>query len=336
VEFEIETSGLDFFYQPELTAEEIAQGSFRPENVVGSYAVYHQTKGGINDINGKEYKVGKAFHIYRPHIIDATGAETWGNLHIENGIYSVEIPQDFLDKAVYPIKSNDTFGYTTLAGTYLSFEDKIFGSNYTTGGEGEVTKITIGIQIYNAGTHNVKSAIYNDRATDTPLTNGATDARAFSGAQDKTWYDFTFTTNPTIADATEYQLFGWSDTRTRNDMFYDVKAGAYIIIDPQTYGAWPNPVAPTTELNGYKVSIYATYTPTAAATYCGHTGGDWYVNTTCVISSSTTTPGTVYIGAGGNLQCIDGAVITAKKRTIGNGGKFSIQHDGCKWTLPPF
>lgn len=113
VEFTIQSKGLDFFYQPELTAEEVAQGASRPENVVGSYAVYHQTKGGMNDSAGMEYKCGKAFHIYRPHIIDAEGKECWGNLHIENGIYSVEIPQDFLDKAVYPIKSNDTFGYTT-------------------------------------------------------------------------------------------------------------------------------------------------------------------------------------------------------------------------------
>ena len=108
VEFDIETSGLSFFYQPPLTAEELAEGAERPPEVEGSYAVYHQTKGGMNDINGKDYKVGKAFHIYRPKIIDAEGKETWGILKIENGIYSVEIPQEFLDKAVYPIRSNDT------------------------------------------------------------------------------------------------------------------------------------------------------------------------------------------------------------------------------------
>jgi hypothetical protein len=128
VEFQIEDSGLDFFYQPALNTESYPEADNctetqcfkdgqviieRPENVVGSYAVYHSTKGGMNDIYGKDYKTGKAFHIYRPHIIDAEGKETWGILHIENGIYSVEIPQDFLDKAVYPIKSNDTFGYTS-------------------------------------------------------------------------------------------------------------------------------------------------------------------------------------------------------------------------------
>ena len=33
----------DWFYQPPLTPEEIAEGAERPENVVGSYAIYHKT-----------------------------------------------------------------------------------------------------------------------------------------------------------------------------------------------------------------------------------------------------------------------------------------------------
>jgi hypothetical protein len=51
---------LDFFYQPELTPEENAEGAFRPENVVGSYAVYHKTKANhrVGDIN---YATEKAY-----------------------------------------------------------------------------------------------------------------------------------------------------------------------------------------------------------------------------------------------------------------------------------
>jgi hypothetical protein len=158
VEFQIESTGLDFFYQPALNEENTdpsltctetqclnASGTVvmeRPENVVGSYAVYHSTKGGMNDINGKDYKVGKAFHIFRPHIIDANGAETWGILHIENGIYSVEIPQDFLDKAVYPIKSNDTFGFGEIGGTGVA-DSWLRGSVFSAPSAGTVTSITV-------------------------------------------------------------------------------------------------------------------------------------------------------------------------------------------------
>src|SRR5690606_27948256 len=41
--FSLQTKELDFFYQPALTPDEIAQGMRQPEHVVGSYAVYHKT-----------------------------------------------------------------------------------------------------------------------------------------------------------------------------------------------------------------------------------------------------------------------------------------------------
>jgi len=131
--FTLQSKDVKFYYQPELTQKEKDEGAVRPENVVGSYAVYSETKGGMNRADGKEYKCGKVGHIYRPKLIDAEGKETWGNLHIENGIYSVEIPQDFLDKAVYPIKSNDTFGYTTAGGTGTSIASESSGHSNRVG-----------------------------------------------------------------------------------------------------------------------------------------------------------------------------------------------------------
>lgn len=115
----IQTKGLDFFYQPALTPEEIEQGAERPENVVGSYAVYHKEKGGMNRSDGKEYKTGKAFHIYRPKCKDANGNETWGELNIDtnSGILTVTVDNDWLDSAVYPVIVDPTFGYTTLGGS---------------------------------------------------------------------------------------------------------------------------------------------------------------------------------------------------------------------------
>ena len=104
---------LDFFYQPALTQQEIDDGSFRPENVIGSYAVYHRIK--ANHILGDtNYATGKAYHIYRPKAIDANGVEAWGELSYDGGILSVIVPQKFLDDAVYPVKVDPTFGYTSI------------------------------------------------------------------------------------------------------------------------------------------------------------------------------------------------------------------------------
>ncbi|MFA6354026.1 MAG: hypothetical protein WCW93_03790, partial [Candidatus Paceibacterota bacterium] len=150
IEFTLETQGLDFFYQPELTQKEIDEGASRPENVVGSYAVYAKTPK-TNWTGGKEYKVGKVGHIFRPKIIDSLGTEVWGDLHIENGILSVTIPQEFLDKAVYPVRhaAGLTFGYDTEGSAYFNFSFYGYGyhvsilmGNPWTGAAGTLDSIT--------------------------------------------------------------------------------------------------------------------------------------------------------------------------------------------------
>lgn len=110
----------DFFYQPELTPEEIAEGAERPDNVVGSYAVYHKTKAN-HRVGSTNYATGKAFHVYRPKAIDANGAEVWAELNYDNGTLSVTVPQRFLDEAVYPVVVDPTFGYTSQGASSTFF-----------------------------------------------------------------------------------------------------------------------------------------------------------------------------------------------------------------------
>lgn len=137
---------LDFFYQPALTQEEINARAQRPENVVGSYAVYHKTK--ANHIEGQtNYQTGKAFHIYRPKATDANGAETWAVLSYESGVLSVTVPQDFLDGAAYPVTVDPTFGYTSIGASQYSQSDQNNSDDYLAGRftlseNGEITSIT--------------------------------------------------------------------------------------------------------------------------------------------------------------------------------------------------
>lgn len=112
ISFNLEAEGLTFRYQPELTQEQIDAGISCPENVSGSYAVYHESK------RGNDYETGKAFHIFSPFLSDSEGWVIEGTLSIDT-IYNVmliEIPQDFLDNAVYPIyhAAGLTFGYTSV------------------------------------------------------------------------------------------------------------------------------------------------------------------------------------------------------------------------------
>jgi hypothetical protein len=101
--FPIEANNLNFFYQPPLTAEvKIGEDgvvsctqtdcydkngksvNHRSENIVGSYAAYYKDEksGDFSQMGGKNYKAGKAFHIYRPKIFDAAKNEIWGELKI--------------------------------------------------------------------------------------------------------------------------------------------------------------------------------------------------------------------------------------------------------------
>ena len=92
----IETKGLDFFYQP----HDVPEGCWRPDNVKGSYAVYHK------DMQGGKYRAGKAFHIYRPFVTDANGKQAWCDMKITGVVMHISIPGGL----VYPIVIDPTFG----------------------------------------------------------------------------------------------------------------------------------------------------------------------------------------------------------------------------------
>jgi hypothetical protein len=274
LEFSIQSKNLDFFYQPPLTQEyqngyseefqkEIVvtetqvkdlDGNVlaeRPENVVGSYAVYHSTKGGINDANGKEYKTGKAFHIYRPHLIDAEGKEAWGILHIENGIYSVEIPQEFLDKAVYPIKSNDTFGYTSAGASVATINvNKMRGHIGTPASSGTVTDITVSA----GGTASFKGVVTTTAGN--ILASGITNIGSIGSS--KNWYTASHASSPSVIGGTAYRL---GIVGSEDYSFYYDSGGLYGDSLYDDSNSYTSPTDPTDLLGSTRrYGIYATYT----------------------------------------------------------------------------
>lgn len=259
----IETQGLDFFYQPPLTQKEIEKGNRRPENVIGSYAVYHKEDKTwhLNQENADKYKTGKAFHIYRPKIIDSNDNWTWGELNIDEqkGILTVTIPQDFLDKAIYPIKhaSGLNFGYETAGSSYTTADlDDIYGSVFT-GAAGTVDSITAHIDFSVDGPMDGKWAIYTD-SNDTKVDE--TGESTFSTWD---WHALTFSSPPSIS-AVDYQLLMQAD----NSSWYpDYDSGTnlsrYSTTAGDQYNAYPSSWSPST--GNEKYSIYCTYTPAAAA-----------------------------------------------------------------------
>lgn len=143
----------DFFYQPPLTEQEKAEGSSRPPEIEGSYAVYHKTL--KNHVLGQEnYATGKVMHIPRPQVWELGNEEAtkqWADLSYENGQLCVTAPQDFLDNADYTngVRIDPTFGYSTCGatngfnyGTNPSTSNRI-GRGFTLGDSASVTEINV-------------------------------------------------------------------------------------------------------------------------------------------------------------------------------------------------
>jgi len=260
--FTLEDKDVSYLYQPALTQEEIDEGAERPENVEGSYAVYAKTPK-INWTGGKEYKVGKVGHIYRPKIIDAEGKEVWGELHIENKVLTVTIPQDFLDSAVYPIRhaAGLTFGYTGAGGSSNVWSTNILPAfAHATGAAGTGVSMSISID----GTHstiNTQMCLYN--ADLNKVTNGVTNENV-STPTAKHWETQNFTSAPTLTAQT-YHLAFWTDSvgplTNWIDMYFDDDASYTVWQDTSsTYKTWPDPIEKDTTDSGHRLSFYATYT----------------------------------------------------------------------------
>ena len=259
----IQHKGLDFFYQPALTAEEIKQGNVRDENVVGSYAVYHSTKQN-NIVGGMEYQTGKAFHIYRPHAVDADGVKVWCELDIKKGELTVTVPKDFLNKAIYPVVVDPTFGYTSGGASFRvtsnnSADSSIYG-NLNDSVSGSLNSVHTYVASDDVGTAYFNFAFGDGGATRAGATNiiDSTLGANVTGTS-PSWKTYTASNESFIATSRvgltayfEYQgtnhLRSYYDTGSNTDSFY-------ITGDSFSY------ILTTTVLN----SVYATYT--AASSY---------------------------------------------------------------------
>jgi len=193
----IKSKGLKFYYQGPLTKGEKNKGIVRPDEVMGSYAVYHESKK-----DGK-YKTGKAFHIYRPKIIDKNGDWTWGELNIDGaqGVLTITIDQAWLNNAAYPVVVDPEFGYMSIGSSSIPIENIARGSVFMA----ELMRpnnITAYLENTDSGaSHTAKYAIY--KASDSTLV--AQTVEVTVPASGKDWYEGLYISPPDLS-AQDYAL----------------------------------------------------------------------------------------------------------------------------------
>lgn len=258
IEFTIQTKELNFYYQPELTEEEIKQGVIRPDNIVGSYAVYHKSK--INNIEGgKSYETGKVFHIYRPYVIDSNDNQRWCDLFIDeiNGLLLITIPQDFLDKASYPVILDPTFGITSQGGSQVGVNASDWKAIRVAAPEdGSATAITGWFNAGSAG-RSIKAFITDNSLI--ILTNGIGTAVGLPlGVSQAT----SVISNASLTNGSFY-YFGCMVNSTNTNGYYDtVSSAGYTHSNNFT-----SPTDPTTATsNSNRWSFFVTYTSSSLAT----------------------------------------------------------------------
>lgn len=254
---------LNFYYQDKIkdgqaqkradrdgTSLEEAKRIIMPENVIGSYAVYHKTK------KDNQYMVGKLFHIYRPKITDKNGDWIWGILNVKDGELTITVDNNWLDNARYPVSVDPTFGSTDVGAVHdWSTGSYTTGAKYTSpvDANGTVTKMSWYTERYLA------DDVYKGTLYDTSgnlITNGvggATLCPASAG-----WTDSTFSTPPSITASTEYLLTVTTASGDEMEYWYDNDTSYGIFDETGINYASPGSIDATDQGNWID-SMYATY-----------------------------------------------------------------------------
>ncbi len=246
----------DFFYQPPLTEQEIAEGASRPPEIDGSYAVYHKTL--KNHQIGKEnYATGKVMHIPRPQVWSMSDVETkvWADMNYDNGDLCVTVPQDFLDKAEYPVRVDPTFGYTSIGATLSSLGTSNAAISWKGTAPTGATQVDSITGYFDAVSGTVSAKVFMADSAGVILTNGI--APTISGiTTTQAWYTSTYGTKPNVTASLTYNIAAISGS-TNFKAAWDTSAGNGVV---DTTNSYSSPQSIGTAAWGVLLSIYATYT----------------------------------------------------------------------------
>lgn len=241
--------------------------AIRPMAGQGAIVVFHRQKR-HHAVGGTNYGAGSPLTILAPKLTDAAGKTCWGRPHVDpqTGIYTETFPQEFWDKAIYPVVSNATFGPSFSGTSWGSFNaNQARACGPVMGAAGTGTSITFHLNYTSANTP-CTMCLYPD-SSGTPNTNiadsgkGVTNEGTVTNVITKDPFTLNFTSAPTltaqnywisIAHGTSSGQFHYNyATGTAYDAYYD--GWTYV------GGSHPNPFAGS-RLGGYAYNCYVTYT----------------------------------------------------------------------------
>lgn len=244
--------GIEFLYQGELTEKEISEGCYRPDDIIGSYAIYCNKK-------NNDYITGKLCHITRPFVIDSNGNKEWCILNIDKNELSITLPETFMDNAAYPVTLDPTFGYTAAGASedLKNSNDLPIGLLYGThtAGSGEsITQYSFYGRPYSSNA-TVEIAAYSVSGGDFVSRLAAAVSISVTGTEYQWWNSSTI--SQSLESGTTYGL-GWYTSSsayvyTKFDAEYDSPSSYH-----STAESLPATWSESSTVNR-KYSMYATY-----------------------------------------------------------------------------
>lgn len=260
ITFPIVSSGLTFCYQPPLTAQEVANGDNRPIDVVGSYAFYFGKSGDYSGVGGINYGTGKAFHIYRPKLIDNVGDIAYADLNISGGNMTISFTNisAWLNKAKYPVTIDPTFGYGGGGASSSTSTSSLAGVNisdiYAATSGDLITKFSVKAS-RSSGTGTVRVAVYSANSSSLPVSRLA--ASVSITVNTTAMYFDSGVIAQTLADNITYIVATDSNVDANISRYYDTISDNDTRVDSATALAatWTDNGVPLLR----RYSAYATY-----------------------------------------------------------------------------
>ena len=255
--------GLTWHYQPALTAEEIAEGHERPEEIVGGYVAYWAQSGRYLDGSGEEvanYETGRFGDIKEPLWVDDSGQTLRWTQELVGSELRCYLPTEWLATAVYPVRLDPTFGYESVGGSSSSYTRSATGI-FSPPSNGSVTSISMACS---SGGFVFTAGIYANNSSYPGSLLGVSAGSDPTASVD--WGVATIEAPVSITTAANYWL---AATRSGASIRYDSVAGRYTCRDNATYvdGVLPDPWPSAVTVNtNYVYSIYATYTESGGGT----------------------------------------------------------------------
>jgi len=256
---DIKTQGLEFLYQPPMTEGDKKNGHIQPDNIAGSYAVYHATRTNMHasKADAEKYKCGKMGHFYYPYLTDADGRRVRAEgFNISDGLMTVTLPQDFLDSAAYPVSIDPDFGYTDKGGSSSTIW-VLIGFRETAPADGTVTSISMYL-LEVGGQCDVNFGYYNNNVSEEVGTHVAHGTAATPAASYDDWY--LIDVSGSITNGNVYWLIGQATTDAYYRAYTDYESGFRYATDTIfVFDNWDDSPTIDTYTNNWRVSIYCTY-----------------------------------------------------------------------------